>query len=250
MRLEGKSAIVTGGASGIGEATVRRFAEEGAAVLIADIDAERGQAVATECTSAGHSVSFVRTDVSKSEDIDACVKGALESNGRITTLVNNAAWMSGFKIATETLEMEWEYAMAVDLKGPFLMSKACIPHMQESSGGSVINIASVGGLVGFASYAAYCTAKGGLVQLTKSVAIDYGKDNIRANAICPGFIRTPGTAAALEEPEIEKMGRDMSVLDRLGEPIEIANAALFLASDESSFVTGTTLVVDGGWTVR
>ena len=164
MRMKEKVAIVTGGASGIGEATAHRFAEEGAAVVIADIDEERGAEVASRCVGEGQRAEFVPADVAKPADIERVIETTLSDFGYISTLFNGAAWMSGFKIATETSEEEWDHALDVDLKAPFLFAKGCIPHMIAAGGGSIINVASVGGLVGFASYAAYCSAKGGLIQ--------------------------------------------------------------------------------------
>jgi len=176
------------------------------------------------------------------------VKATVRKFGAIHILVNNAAHMKDNKAVLDTTEKEWERSIDVTLKGTFLCSKHAIPDMIKAGGGSIINISSVGGLVGFENYSAYCAAKGGVIQLTKSLAIDYGRFNIRANAICPGPIQTgisPRKGSKLSKHQLE-----MTVLGRTGSPMEVASVALFLASNESSYVTGASLVVDGGWTAR
>jgi NAD(P)-dependent dehydrogenase (short-subunit alcohol dehydrogenase family) len=249
MRLKNKVAIVTGAASGIGRAIAQVFAQEGAKVLVADINDEGGQETIKLIQQRDGKALFLHADVSVSTDVKAMVEGAIHSFGGLHILVNNAAYLKDFKPAVDTTEAEWDLSIDVTLKSVFLCSKQAIPEMIKAGGGSIINIASVGGLVGFASYAAYCSAKGGVIQLTKSLAIDYGRHNIRVNAICPGPIDTPTTPEAQDE-KLHQWQRDMTVLGRTACPEEVAYPALFLASDESSFVTGSNLVVDGGWTIR
>ena len=251
MRLSGKVAIVTGAASGIGRATALLFAEEGARVCVADINEASGKETVSLIKQKGGDGLFCRTDVSSNSDVATMVSNTVKAYDRIDILVNNAAHMDerDFRSAVETSEDQWSRSIDVSLKGVFLCSKHAIPEMIKVGGGSIINMASVGGLVGFASYTAYCSAKGGVIQLTKALAIDYGKDNIRVNAICPGPIDTASSPEAQDE-KLHQWQRDMTVLGRTGAPEEVATCALFLASDDSSFVTGSNLVVDGGWTIR
>lgn len=249
-RLQDRVAIVTGAASeaGIGCAIALLFSEEGAAITVADIDDAGGRHTAELIRKRGGRALFCHTDISDSEDVKEMVRATVASFDGIHVLVNNAAHMKDTKPALETTEEEWDRSLGVTLKGAFLCSKHVIPEMIRAGAGSIINISSVGGLVGFAGYAAYCSAKGGILQLTKSLAIDYGRQNIRTNAICPGPIQT-GISPQPDDP-LYQYQLEMTVLGRKGKPQEVAYAALFLACEESSFVTGTNLVVDGGWTVR
>lgn len=249
MRLKDKVAIVTGAASGIGQAIAQVFAQEGAKVVVADINDKGGRETVDLITGEGGTAVFMRTDVSIAKETQSMAANTMDSFGGIHILVNNAAYLKDFKPVAETTEEEWDVSLDVTLKGVFLCSKCVIPEMIRAGGGSIINIASVGGLVGFASYASYCSAKGGVIQLTKSLAIDYGRYNIRVNSICPGPIDTPTTPEAQDE-KLHQWQRDMTVLGRTASPEEVAYPALFLASDESSFITGSNLVVDGGWTIR
>lgn len=249
IRLKNRVAIVTGAASGIGRAIAQVFAQEGAKVAVADINDEGGRETVNLISESGGTAVFLHADVSSADDTKSAVAHTLRNFGGIHVLVNNAAYLKDFKSVAETTEEEWDRSIDVTLKGVFLCSKWVIPEMMKAGGGSIINIASVGGLVGFGAYAAYCSAKGGVIQLTKSLAIDYGHHNIRVNAICPGPIDTPTTPEAQDE-KLHQWQRDMTVLGRTATPEEVAYPALFLASDESSFITGSNLVVDGGWTTR
>jgi NAD(P)-dependent dehydrogenase (short-subunit alcohol dehydrogenase family) len=249
-RLEGRVAIVTGAASGagIGCAIALLFSREGAAVAVADVEDSGGRHTTELIERQGGRSIFCHTDISNSEAVKAMIRSTVATFGRLDVLVNNAAHMKDTKPALDTTEEEWGRSIDVTLKGAFLCSKYAIPEMIQAGSGSIIDISSVGGLVGFEGYAAYCSAKGAVLQLTKSLAIDYGRQKIRANAICPGPIQTsisPKPGEPLDQYQLS-----MTVLGRKGKPEEVAYAALFLACDESSFVTGASLVVDGGWTVR
>ena len=252
MKLHNKVAIVTGGQRGIGFAIAQRFVREGAHVVIADIvDAtEQVSAPSAERHSPMH---FVKTDVGCESEVKKLAQKVLRLYGRIDILINNAG-VEFAKPITTTSEEEWDWLMRVNLKGVFLCSKAVIPIMRSGGGGVIVNIASELGLVGEAGVAAYCASKGGVVMLSKAMAIDHGPEKIRINCLCPG----PTTTQLLEDvfasnPNPAAMRRtfeEATVLKRLGTPEEIAAAAVFLASDESSFMAGANLVVDGGWTAR
>lgn len=250
MRLEGKVAIVTGVSSevGIGRAIAGLFAKEGARLALADIDEAGGKQAAESIRQHGGQAVFCRTDISRSDDVERLVKTSTDAFGAVHILVNNAAHMKDSAAATDLTEEQWDRSINITLKGSFLCAKHAVPEMKRSGGGSIVNISSVGGLVGFGGDAAYCSAKGGIIQLTKSLAIDYGRYNIRVNAICPGPIET--SISPKEGEELYEYQIAMTVLGRRGRPLDVAYAALFLASDESAFITGSNLVVDGGWTVR
>lgn len=247
-RVAGKTAIVTGAASGIGEATARRLAEEGASVAVADIDEINGNRVAAEIRETGGESVFLRTDLSRTDEIEEMVARTEERFGRLDILHNNAiAFQHGS--ATELDEAGWDLTLNVGLKAVFLASKYGIPAMRRTGGGAIINTGSVHSLVGFATCTAYDSAKAGILGLTRVLALDYGPD-IRVNAVLPGAILTP-LWDNLEVPEEERRRyADMVPARRLGHGGDIANAVLYLASDEASFVTGTHLAVDGGLLCR
>jgi NAD(P)-dependent dehydrogenase (short-subunit alcohol dehydrogenase family) len=248
LSLAGKVAVVTGAASGIGLAIATRFAREGAAVVIADVDTERGEAEAAALRETDLRVEFFRTDVASSENVQQLVASAQDHYGEIGVLVNNAAYLDydHYGSVGDTSEDDWQRCIDVTLTGVFLCSKYVIPSMLGNGGGAIVNISSVGGLRGFGGHAAYCSAKGGVIQLTRETAIDYAEHGIRCNAICPGLIATPMNESFRAKPGWEEQALRNSLIKRPGTPEEIASAALFLAGDGASYVTGTTLTVDGG----
>ena len=248
-RLAGKVAAITGGASGIGAGTARRFVEEGAKVLIADLDQAKGAALATEL---GAAAAFLRTDVSKEEDIAAMIAETTDRFGRIDVLFNNAGFGGALGPIESTSVADYDLTMDVLLKSVFLGMKHAAPLMKAQRSGSIVSTASVAGLrAGYAPHL-YSVAKAAVIHLTKTVALELGEHGVRVNAICPGFIATPLAAGRpdADESQIEQMraaGAASQVLGRVGEPLDIANMALFLASDESEWITGREFVVDGGF---
>jgi NAD(P)-dependent dehydrogenase (short-subunit alcohol dehydrogenase family) len=248
-RLDGKVAAITGGASGIGAGTVRRFVEEGASVLIADLDEEKGNALADEL---GDAAGFLRTDVSKEGDVAAMIAETTDRFGRIDTLFNNAGFGGALGPVESTSVEDYDLTMDVLVKSVFLGMKHVAPVMKAQGSGSIISTASVAGLrPGYAPHL-YSVAKCAVIHLTKSVALELGEHSIRVNAICPGFIATPLAAGRpdADDSQIEQLrqaGAASQVLGRVGEPLDIANMALFLASDDSEWITGREFVVDGGF---
>lgn len=243
-RVGGKVALITGAASGIGEATAKRLAEEGAAVAVVDIDVENGKRVAGEIADAGGEARFIRTDITKPSQIKRMVERTVGAFGRLDILHNNAIAYGNGK-ATELEEAVWDRTMDTGLRAVFLACKYGIPAMLETGGGAIVNTGSVHSLSGFPENTAYDTAKAGILGLTRVLAIDYGPD-IRVNAVLPGAILTPLWKIQKVPKKYHKIYADIVPAKRLGTPEDIANAVLFLASDEASFITGTTLTVDGG----
>ena len=249
MRLKDKVALITGGTSGIGTATAIRFAQEGAAVAITGRDVERGEQVARDIVASGGQALFIRSDVRLASDCRNAVDETLERFGKIDVLFNNAGVFHPRTIP-ECTEDEWDETIDSSLKGAFLMSKFVLPSMIERGSGSIIHTSSGWGILGGDKAAAYCAAKGGLIVMAKAMAIDHGPDGIRVNCVCPGDVLTP-----MLHDDAEKRGMSWDdyasgavgrPLGRIGTVDEIANAVLFLAYDESSLVTGESLVVDGG----
>ncbi len=243
-RVAGKVAIVTGGASGIGEATARLLAREGASVAVADIDDEGGKRVAAEIGTAGGEAYFVKTDLSKTAQIRRMIERTMKKYGRLDILHNNAIWFRHGS-ATELDEKDWDLTLNVGLKAVFLAAKYAIPAMRKSGGGAIVNTGSVHSLASFATCTAYDSTKAGVLGLTRVLAIDYGPD-IRVNAVLPGAILTPLWDKLKVPPRERRRYAKMVPAQRLGTGEDIASAVLYLASDEASFVTGTSLVVDGG----
>jgi NAD(P)-dependent dehydrogenase (short-subunit alcohol dehydrogenase family) len=246
MRLANKVALITGGATGIGRAIALRFAQEGAQVVVADINDDEGQQSAAEANG-----TFVHCDTAQAAQAQAAVAQAVATYGGLDVLVNCAAHLGGMHDVATMPESEWRTVLSVTLDGVFYCSKYAVPAMLARGGGSIIHIASVEGMMGVAGHAAYVTGKSALFGLTRSMAIDYGPHNIRVNAISPGIIDSgrPDIQRYKQDPAIMQFWHDMTVLKRLGQPEEVAATALFLASGESSYITGQNLAVDGGWTI-
>jgi NAD(P)-dependent dehydrogenase (short-subunit alcohol dehydrogenase family) len=248
-QIAGKCAIITGGASGIGRATVELFCEEGAMVVIADIDQIAGQALAEAVNAAGGEALFVPCDVTQAADCQKVVQAAVEHYGRLDILFNNAGVIRRSDVLG-TSEEEWDLVMDVNAKSVFLMSRYAVPVMAAAGGGVIINSGSGWGLKGGSMALAYCASKAAVVNMTRAMAIDHGGQNIRVNCVCPGDTDTPmlrGEAGQLAQDMGEFMAEAADrPLGRYGEPIEVAQAVLFLASEASSYVTGAALVVDGG----
>jgi len=247
--LDGKVALITGGASGIGRATALLFAREGAAVAVVDVNEHEGQTVVQTIIEEGGQAIFLRGDVTRAADCQLAVQQTVEQLGRLDILFNNAGIIRRASVV-ETNEEEWDLVMATNVKSVFLLSKYAIPIMAKAGGGVIINNASAWGLVGGRNAASYCASKGAVVLLTKAMALDHGAQNIRVNCICPGDTDTPmlrNEAKQLGKSERQFLAEaTQRPLQRVGRPEEIAQAALYLASDASSFVTGTALVIDGG----
>jgi NAD(P)-dependent dehydrogenase (short-subunit alcohol dehydrogenase family) len=249
MKLDGKVALITGGNSGIGSATAALFAKEGAAVVLTGRNQERGEQVAVAINEAGGKAMFIRADVRVADDCRQAVEQTLERFGRIDVLFNNAGVFYP-KTVPECTEQEWDETIDSSLKGAFLMSKYALPSMIERGSGSIIHNSSGWGILGGDRAAAYCAAKGGLIIMAKAMAIDHGPDGIRVNCVCPGDTETPmltddAAKRGMEWKDYVAAGSDRP-LGRIGAAEEIARAVLFLASDDSSYVTGEALVVDGG----
>jgi NAD(P)-dependent dehydrogenase (short-subunit alcohol dehydrogenase family) len=248
-RLSGKRALITGAASGIGRATALLFAREGAAVAVVDVDEMGGQAVVQTILDEGGQAIFVRCDVTRAADCQRAVQETVDRLGGLDILFNNAGIIRRATVI-DTTEEEWERVMAVNVKSIFLLGKYAVPAMTQSGGGAIVNTASGWGLVGGRNAVSYCASKGAVVNMTRAMALDHGAQNIRVNCICPGDTDTPmlrSEAQQLGESDERFLAEaaDRPLL-RVGRPEDIAQAALYLASDASSFVTGTALVVDGG----
>ncbi|PWW08643.1 glucose 1-dehydrogenase [Paenibacillus cellulosilyticus] len=251
--LQDKVAIITGAAMGMGEATAKLFAEAGAKVVVADFNAEKGSQVVAEINAAGGTASFVKVDISKSEEVQALIAETVKLYGRLDVAVNNAAITPDQALASEFDEAYWDRLMSIDLKGTALCLKYELQQMiKQGQGGSIINISSVSGFRPQPFNIAYVAAKHGVVGMTKVAAFENGDKNIRVNSVAPGAIDTPMLRGALEEAGLDEKeyAPQLSLLNRFGQPREVAQASLWLASDLSSYVTGTTIHVDAGYTSR
>jgi NAD(P)-dependent dehydrogenase (short-subunit alcohol dehydrogenase family) len=249
LSLEGKVAVITGAGSGIGRGIALRLSEMGAAVVVLDIDIEKGEATVRTITELAGRALFEKCDVRSAEDCRRATASAIASFGRIDILCNNAGVIVR-KNVVDLAEEEWDMALDVTLKGIFLLSREVIPHMEKSGGGAIVNTGSGWSLKGGSQAASYCAAKAGVLNLTRAMAIDHGKSNIRVNCVCPGDIDTP-----MLRSECTQLGADPAAflkeaanrpLARVGTPEDVANAVLFLVSDMAAWITGTQLVVDGG----
>jgi NAD(P)-dependent dehydrogenase (short-subunit alcohol dehydrogenase family) len=244
-RLEGRVALVTGSASGIGRATAQVLAEEGAHVYVADVNGAAAEAAAGEMMSAGLSATAVAADVSRGQDVTAMFRAVETGHGRLDVLVNNAGLNVGGDFR-HLSDADWVKIREVNLDGVVRVARDGFALLKASGRGSLINVASIMAHRGMRPLTAYSATKGAVTALTRGLAVEYAPFGIRVNALCPGFVHTPLTARALRNPAIEKALVESTALKRLGRPEEIAKAALFLASDEASYVTGAELAVDGG----
>ena len=250
MRLEGKVAIVSGGARGMGAAEAKLFASEGAKVVIGDVLEDEGRKVEAEINETGGEAVFIPLDVVSESDWQRAVSTTVERFGKLDILVNNAG-IAVWGVLEDTTNEDWDRVMDVNAKGVFLGTKAAIPEMRKAGGGSIINISSVSGLIGQESVQpVYNASKGAVRIFTKAAAIQYAKEGIRVNSVHPGSVNTKMIADRINSPEGRERSRSITPLGRVAEPIEIAYGVLYLASDEASFVTGSELVIDGGFTAQ
>jgi NAD(P)-dependent dehydrogenase (short-subunit alcohol dehydrogenase family) len=247
-RLEGKVAVITGAASGMGRATAARFAGEGANIVIADLNVEGGESAVRECKENGGNAVFQRTDVTSEGEVKAAIDRAIKEFGKLDVMFNNAGLAGALGSIEETTVENWDRTFAILLRGVFLGIKHSIPEMRKAGGGSIISTASIAGLRGGAGPLPYSVAKAGVVHLTKCAAIDLGRDRIRVNCICPGGINTPLIHQHIPggEPVVQQLLGTIQPIPRAGTGEDIAGMALYLASDDSQWVTGTAMVVDGG----
>jgi NAD(P)-dependent dehydrogenase (short-subunit alcohol dehydrogenase family) len=254
-RLKGKAAIVTGGAVGIGRACVERMAEEGAKVAIFDVLEDEGRVLADALTASGHDVVFWSVDVADEAEMKEAIDAVADRFGRLDVMVNNAGISGAPKPTDEVTEAEWDRVQGVNVKGVFFGTKHAIPHLRAAGGGSIVNLSSIAGLVGVGGVAPYHASKGAVRLMTKNDAVTYAPEAIRVNSVHPGYIWTPMVESHLratsDDLEAAKAAAgSVHPLGHMGEPDDIAWAVVYLASDEAKFVTGTELVVDGGYTAR
>lgn len=256
MKLKDKVSVITGGASGIGRATALLFAKEGSKVVVADLDVEGGSSAVEEIRLSGGEGFFVKADVSRSEDVEGMVKAAVEKYSCIDILFNNAGIAQSPRLVEEISEEEWDRVMAVNLKSVFLCTKYALPYLKKSRG-VIVNTASTAGLYPLRRVPAYCASKAGVILATKVMALECAKYGIRVNCVCPSATETPLlgklTAAPSDPGEAERWRQAVArsfPLGRMGRPEDVARAVLYLASDDSEFVTGTSLIVDGGHTLK
>jgi len=254
-RLEGKIAHITGGGSGLGDAMAHLFAAEGARVAVSDLKLEVAERVAGSVVDAGGDAIALGGDVSKREDCERLVSETVDQMGGIDVLVNSAGVTPRYAPKEWDFEQTWDWVVSINLKGSMMMSRFAVDHMKKQGSGSIVNLASIIGLVGYAQgisdgFNPYPHTKGGVVQMTRDMSIALAKQGIRVNALCPGFTYTPLVTTLVEDSDMHERLKSLHPMGRLGDPKEIANAALFLASDEASFITGVNLPVDGGYTAQ
>jgi len=253
MRLKDKVAIITGAGAGIGQATALLFAKEGAKVVVADVDPQAGKETVEQIQKEGGRGVFLKVNVAKGSDAREMVQETLKNYGRIDILVNNAGiYTKGDVISTS--EEDWDRILNVNLRGVYLCCKYTLPEMIKKGGGAIVNVASEAGLVGIKNQVAYNVSKAALIMLTRSLAVDFAPQNIRVNNVCPGTTETPLVRAAIQKEKDPKKARraleECRPANRLGKPEEIAAAILFMASDEPGYATGSSLVIDGGYTAQ
>ena len=252
MKLAGKIAIITGAGSGIGHQAAKLFAAEGATVIVADRNEAAAKAVASEIAAAGGKATALVVDVAREADVAAMIGGTVAAHGRLDILVNNAGFGFAGTVVT-TSEQDWDALMAVNVKGVFFGCKYAVPVMEKQGGGAIVNTASAAANVGIHDRAAYVASKGAVAALTRAMAIDHVDAGIRINAVAPGTIESPYFTEILKAPGAAELRRGLEerqAMGRMGRPVEIAQAMLWLASDDASFCTGTVMVVDGGWTAQ
>lgn len=252
-RLSNKIAIVTGAASGIGLGIANLFVKEGSKVVFSDINKSSGKDAVDAITDSNsdykNNVLFVECDVSNKDSVKNLVAKTVKTFGSIDILINNAG-MVYQKPISQTSDEEWDKTINVNLMGPFLLIREVLPIFEKKGNGKIVNIASIAGIIGYENLSAYCASKGGIIAMTRSLALEFAPKKINVNCICPGAIKT-GMTKTIEENEMVLQQTLMSIpAGKIGNPIDIANAALYLASEESDYVTGASIVVDGGWSVR
>jgi NAD(P)-dependent dehydrogenase (short-subunit alcohol dehydrogenase family) len=249
-KLADKVALITGAGSGIGRAAALLFAKEGAKIVVADFVPQGGHETVKMIKEAGGQAVFVEVNVTKSPDVQKMIKSAVDTYGRLDILFNNAGMQGKYIMTADLPEEMWDSIITTNLKGVFLGCKYALPIMLKQGGGVIINTASSAGMLGLPGQQAYCASKAGVIQLTKSAALEYADKNIRINCICPGGIVTPlaGIGKPMTDATMVPPFHQPQAMRRFGQPEEVARVALYLASDDSSFVTGTSSVVDGGWT--
>jgi NAD(P)-dependent dehydrogenase (short-subunit alcohol dehydrogenase family) len=253
MRLKGKSSLVTGAGSGIGRAIALTFAREGSSVVVADVNMDGAAETVREIQAGGGTAIGVAADVSASADVEHMVSAAIDRFQRLDILSNNAG-VGSTEPAAETPDEVWDRVFAVNSRGTFLCCKHALPHMLRSGGGVIVNMAAVAGLIGVKNRTAYCASKGAVISLTRSIAVDYVSQGIRCNCICPATVDSPWVdrlLASADDPISERASLEArQPMGRLGTTDEIAKAALYLASEDTAFMTGSSLVIDGGWTAQ
>lgn len=246
-----KVAVITGASSGIGFATAQAFAKQGAKVVIADVQVQKGEQAVAELKKMGAEAMFVKTDVSDAKQVENLVAQTIATYQRLDFAINNAGIDGDRAPTADCTEENWDRVIDINLKGVWLCMKHEIPQMLKQGGGCIVNIASIAGVVGFQNVPAYCASKGGVIQLTKTAALEYAKQGVRINAVCPGVIKTPMVAGVFEkDPKMEEALNAGTPIGRLGSPEEIASAILWLCSEHAGFMNGQPVIMDGGFTAQ